>query len=121
MAGSTIAHYRVVAKLGAGGMGEVYRATDTRLGRDVALKLLPPDTAGDNEARGRLVEEARSASALSHPHICHIYEVNEADGVTYFAMELAEGEPLARRIPPGGLPTETVRSEERRVGKECRL
>jgi tetratricopeptide (TPR) repeat protein len=108
MIGSTIAHYRVVAKLGAGGMGEVYRATDTRLGRDVALKLLPPDTAGDAAARAQLTQEARNASALNHPNICHIYEVNEASGITYFAMELADGEPLARRIPPGGLPAETV-------------
>ena len=108
MIGGTIAHYRVVAKLGAGGMGEVYRATDSRLGRDVALKLLPPETARDDAARKKLVEEARHASALNHPHICHIYEVNEAGGVTYFAMELAEGEPLSRRIPEDGLPLETV-------------
>jgi len=106
--GEKIAHYTVTAKLGAGGMGEVYRATDTRLGREVALKLLPPDAAHDAAARTRLVEEARNASALNHPHICHIYEVNEADGVTYFAMELAEGQPLSRRIPSGGLPVETV-------------
>jgi tetratricopeptide (TPR) repeat protein len=106
--GQLIGHYKVTAKLGAGGMGEVYRATDTKLGRDVALKLLPPETAGDAAARTKLTEEARNASTLNHPHICHIYEVNEASGVTYFAMELAEGEPLAKRIPPGGLPAETV-------------
>lgn len=106
--GGRFAHYRVIAKLGAGGMGEVYRATDSRLGRDVALKLLPPETARDQAARTHLVEEARHASALNHPHICHIYEVNEAEGVTYFAMELAEGEPLSRRIPEDGLPLETV-------------
>jgi len=108
MVGRTIGHYKVTAKLGAGGMGEVYRATDTRLGRDVALKLLPPAEARDEAARARLIEEARNASALNHPHICHIYEVNEAKGVTYFAMELAEGAPLSRRIPPSGLPVETV-------------
>jgi tetratricopeptide (TPR) repeat protein len=108
MIGQSIGHYQVTAKLGAGGMGEVYRATDTRLGREVALKVLPPADAQDAAARARLVAEARNASALNHPHICHIYEVNEADGVTYFAMELAEGEPLSRRIPPGGLPVETV-------------
>lgn len=104
----TIAHYKVTAKLGAGGMGEVYRATDTRLGREVALKVLPPGEARDEAARARLIAEARNASALNHPHICHIYEVNEAEGVTYFAMELAEGAPLSQRIPPGGLPVETV-------------
>jgi serine/threonine protein kinase/tetratricopeptide (TPR) repeat protein len=108
MVGSTVAHYRVVAKLGSGGMGEVYRATDTRLGRDVALKLLPRAAASDASARDRLIAEARHASALNHPHICHIYEVNEADGVIYLAMELVEGEPLARRIPEGGLLAETV-------------
>jgi tetratricopeptide (TPR) repeat protein len=108
MIGSSIAHYTVTAKLGAGGMGEVYRATDTRLGREVALKILPPQTAADPAARAQLIQEARNASALNHPHICHIYEVNEAGGVTYFAMELAEGEPLAQRIPPDGLPPETV-------------
>ena len=108
MSEQTIAHYRVTAKLGAGGMGEVYRATDTKLGREVALKLLPPETARDATARARLIGEARKASALNHPHICHIYEVNEADGVVYFAMELAEGEPLSKRIPPEGLPAETV-------------
>jgi tetratricopeptide (TPR) repeat protein len=108
MIGSTIAHYKVSAKLGAGGMGEVYRATDTRLGREVALKILPPESARDPAARAQLIAEARNASALNHPHICHIYEVNEADGVTYFAMELAEGEPLSQRIPPDGLPVETV-------------
>jgi tetratricopeptide (TPR) repeat protein len=108
MVGSTIAHYQVTAKLGAGGMGEVYRATDTRLGREVALKLLPAADAQDAAARARLIAEARNASALNHPHICHIYEVNEAAGVAYFAMELAEGAPLSRRIPPGGLPVETV-------------
>lgn len=108
MVGQSIAHYRVTAKLGAGGMGEVYRATDTKLGREVALKLLPPETARDAVARARLIDEARSASAFNHPHICHIYEVNEADGVVYFAMELVEGQPLSKRIPPEGLPSETV-------------
>lgn len=108
MVGSSVGHYKITAKLGAGGMGEVYRATDTRLGREVALKVLPPADAQDEAARARLISEARNASALNHPHICHIYEVNESDGVTYFAMELAEGEPLSRRIPPGGLPVETV-------------
>jgi Tfp pilus assembly protein PilF len=108
MVGTNIAYYKVTARLGAGGMGEVYRATDTRLLRDVALKLLPPDATADPQARARLLEEARNASALNHPHICHIYEVNEAEGLTYIAMELAEGQPLSQRIPEGGLPAETV-------------
>jgi tetratricopeptide (TPR) repeat protein len=108
MIGTHIAHYKVTARLGAGGMGEVYRATDTKLGRDVALKLLPPKAIADPQARARLLEEARHASALNHPHICHVYEVNEAQGLTYIAMELAEGQPLAQRIPEGGLPAETL-------------
>jgi serine/threonine protein kinase len=101
-------NHRSLQSNSAGGMGVVYRATDTRLDRDVALKLLPPNTAHDATARSKLVEEARNASSLNHPHICHIYEVNEDAGTTYFAMELAEGEPLSKRIPPGGLPAETV-------------
>jgi tetratricopeptide (TPR) repeat protein len=108
MVGSSVGHYKVTARLGAGGMGEVYRATDTRLGREVALKLLPPAMAHDDAARLRLIEEARNASVLNHPHICQIYDVNEAGGVTYFAMELAEGKPLSRHIHRGGMPAETV-------------
>lgn len=104
----TLAHYRVQQKLGAGGMGEVYRATDTRLGRDVALKVLPPEATRDPAARARLLEEARNASTLNHPHICHVYEVNESAGTMYIAMELVEGQPLAARIPSGGLPIESV-------------
>jgi len=108
MIGTTITHYKILAKLGAGGMGEVFRATDTELGRDVAVKVLPAEAANSAEARSQLKNEARNASALNHPHICHIYEVSEAGGVMFFAMELVEGEPLARRIPSAGLPTETV-------------
>ena len=104
----TIGHYRIVEKLGAGGMGEVSRAHDTKLGRDVALKVLPASALADPEARARLIEEARSASALNHPHICHVYEVDEADGVSYIAMELVVGRPLAAMIPLDGLPFESV-------------
>ena len=104
----TLGHYRIVEKLGAGGMGEVYRAHDTKLGRDVALKLLPASALADPAARARLIEEARSASALNHSHICHVYEVDEADGVTYIAMELVKGRALATMIPVHGLPFESV-------------
>jgi tetratricopeptide (TPR) repeat protein len=104
----TLGHYRIVEKLGAGGMGEVYRAHDTKLGRDVALKLLPASVLADPAARARLIEEARSASALNHSHICHVYEVDEADGVSYIAMELVEGRALATMIPVHGLPFESV-------------
>jgi len=108
MIGESIAHYRILEKLGAGGMGEVYRAHDERLGRDVALKLLPAETLADAAARERLVREARTASSLSHPHICTIFEVGEAAGRTYVAMELVEGRPLSALIPPEGLPPEAV-------------
>ena len=89
-------------------MGEVYRARDTRLERDVALKLLPAETLGDAAARARLIEEAKTASALNHPHICTIYEVGEADGKTYVAMECVEGRPLNKQIHHDGLPLELV-------------
>ncbi len=108
MFGQTIAHYRITAKLGAGGMGEVYRATDARLGRDVALKVLPAAAVDDEAAQARLLQEARIASALNHPHICTIFEVGEADGLGYIAMEFVEGQPLSEAIPRDGLPAEMV-------------
>lgn len=106
--GNRIAHYEVGAQLGAGGMGVVYRATDTKLGRDVALKLLPVGATEDATARERLLNEARTASSLNHPHIGTIYEVGEAEGRVYIAMELVEGRPLSVLVPQDGLPTESV-------------
>jgi len=108
MIGQTIAHYRIAQKLGAGGMGVVYRAHDDRLERDVALKLLPADAIADNSARLRLLNEARSASALNHPHICTVYEVGEASGQVYIAMEHVEGSSLSALIPADGFPIETI-------------
>ena len=104
----TLAHYEVFEQLGAGGMGAVFRARDTRLGRDVALKLLPATLFADQDARRRLEQEARLASSLNHPNICTIYEVGESGDETYVAMELVGGGPLSAKIPPGGLPPETV-------------
>src|SRR5215510_77865 len=89
-----VGHYRILAMLGAGGMGEVYRAHDERLDRDVALKLLPATSVEDTAARARLVREARAAGGLNHASICTIHDVGEADGQTYIAMELVEGRPL---------------------------
>ena len=89
-------------------MGEVYRAVDQKLGRNVALKIVAARARAEPQAAARLVEEARSASTLNHPHICQIYEVNDADGVSYIAMELVEGRPLATLIPLDGLPLESV-------------
>jgi eukaryotic-like serine/threonine-protein kinase len=108
MAIERLGHYRLLEKIGAGGMGEVYRARDERLERDVAIKILPPGIRDDLSARNRLLEEARSASQLNHAHICTIYEVNEEDNVAFIAMEYIAGRPLSAVIPPGGLPTEQV-------------
>src|SRR5262245_18390304 len=106
--GVTFSHYRILEKLGAGGMGEVYRARDTLLGRDVAIKVLRPGDAADEAARQRLVREARTASQLNHPHICTIHEVGEAEGLVYMAMECVDGRPLDELVPPRGLPMATV-------------
>jgi TolB-like protein/tetratricopeptide (TPR) repeat protein len=94
--------------IGAGGMGDVYRATDTNLGRDVALKVLPPDVAHDPERLSRFQREARAVAALNHPHIITLFSVEESDGVNFLTMELVEGLPLDRLIPASGLPVERI-------------
>jgi eukaryotic-like serine/threonine-protein kinase len=104
----TVSHYRIVEKVGEGGMGVVYRAHDDRLNRDVALKFLPAELDKDENARLLLIREARTASALNHPNICTIYDVGEADGKSYIVMEFVHGRSLAEQIPEGGLPAETV-------------
>jgi non-specific serine/threonine protein kinase len=102
--GRVFSHYRIVRKLGEGGMGEVYHAVDLNLERPVAIKLLPPWATGDPEARERLLREARAASALSHPNIVTIHAVEEEDGAPFVVMELLEGETLRDRIARGPLP-----------------
>ena len=106
MIDKVLGHYRIVSKLGEGGMGVVYRAHDQVLQRDVALKFLA-ETLG-REARQFLLREARAVSALSHPNICTVHEVGEADGEFYIVMELIEGKPLSVSIGSGGLSYESV-------------
>jgi len=107
-AGSRLGFYEVLAPLGAGGMGEVYRAKDTRLGRDVALKVLPTEAAGDAGLRSRFEQEARAASALAHPNIVAVYDVGASDGSVWIAMELIEGRTVRDLLASGSLPIRRV-------------
>jgi serine/threonine protein kinase len=93
-AGAILGHYRIVSRLGTGGMGEVYLAEDLNLERPVALKILPPEVAHDADRMRRFVQEAKTASALSHPNVARVFEIGEAGGVTFLAMEYIEGQTL---------------------------
>jgi serine/threonine protein kinase len=108
LVGTTLGHYRIVGRLGQGGMGVVYRAEDEKLRRPVALKVLP-DTSGNEERRQRFLREARSAAAITHPNVAVVYQVDEADGRIYIAMELVEGENLRARLERGRFDPQTAR------------
>ena len=100
-AGFQIGPYEILAPLGVGGMGEVYRAKDTRLGRDVAIKILPMEMSTDATRRQRFEREAKTISSLNHPNICVLYDIGCQGGVDYLVMELIEGESLAKRLERG--------------------
>jgi serine/threonine protein kinase len=108
---TTISHYRILTKLGAGGMGEVFLAEDTRLNRKVALKILPADVAANEDRMRRFVQEAKSASALNHPNIITIYEIDQVDSVYFIASEFIDGQTLRERM----------RNEPRKIGQALGL
>ncbi|MGH9318159.1 MAG: serine/threonine-protein kinase, partial [Thermoanaerobaculia bacterium] len=107
-AGTRLGPYEILASVGAGGMGEVYRARDTRLDRTVAIKVLPSHLSENAEIRQRFEREAKTISSLSHPHICALHDVGHQDGTDYLVMEYLEGETLTDRLSRGPLPAEQV-------------
>src|ERR1039458_10644730 len=106
--GTKLGPYEIVSPLGAGGMGEVYRAKDTRLDRTVAIKLLPQHLSSNADLKQRFEREAKSISSLNHPRICQLYDVGSQEGVSYLVMEYLEGETLADRLKKGALPLDQV-------------
>ena len=104
--GTRLGPYEITVPIGAGGMGEVYKAKDTRLDRSVAIKILPAEVSADPDRRARFAREAKTIAGLTHPHICTLHDVGEAQGATYLVMEHLSGETLAQRLEKGSLPPE---------------
>ena len=113
--GTKLGPYEILSPLGAGGMGEVYRARDTRLGRDVAVKVLPQHLSSNSEVRARFEREAKTVSSLNHPHICTLFDVGREGETDYLVMELIEGETLAARLAKGPLPVPEVLSSASQI------
>src|SRR5690348_6319143 len=105
-AGTRLGPYEILSAVGAGGMGEVYRAKDTRLDRIVAIKVLPTHLSGNTQLKQRFEREARAISSITHPHICALYDIGHQNGTDYIVMEFLEGESLAKRLDRGALPAE---------------
>ena len=116
-AGTRLGPYEILSALGAGGMGEVYRARDTKLNRDVAIKVLLPAVANDPDRLARFSREAQVLASLNHPNIAHIHGLEEADGVTALVLELVEGEDLAQRIARGPIPLEEALPIARQIAE----
>jgi serine/threonine protein kinase len=112
--GTHLGPYEITGPLGSGGMGEVYRATDTRLERTVAIKILPRELSNDPIRKQRFEREAKTISSLNHPHICVLHDVGSQDGIDYLVMECVEGETLSKRLEKGSLPLDQVL----KVGRE---
>ncbi len=102
--GTTLGPYEILSPIGAGGMGEVYKARDTRLDRTVAIKVLPEHVAADPDLKQRFEREAKTISSLNHPHICMLYDIGSQDGIDFLVMEYLEGDTLAQRLEKGALP-----------------
>ena len=117
MIGQTLTHYRITAKLGEGGMGEVYRATDTKLGREVAIKVLPASFSRDPQSLVRFEREAKALAALNHPHIAGIYGFDADQGTHFLVLELVEGQTLSERLRRGRLPVEEALRVARQIAE----